>query len=85
MMNEYYVYEWFRISTGEIFHVGKGKGQRMFEEKAHRNEYLFMKDTYNAGHCIVRHILHNDWKPDKWHPEQNFEHIRIEKIEKCND
>lgn len=24
-MNDYYVYEWYNVDTGEVFYVGKGK------------------------------------------------------------
>lgn len=37
---EYYVYAWYFKSTNEIFHIGKGKGNRYKERKIHRNEYF---------------------------------------------
>lgn len=39
-INEYYVYAWFRKSTGEVFHVGKGKGNRYLETKISRNNFF---------------------------------------------
>lgn len=36
----YYVYAWYRKSTGHIFHIGKGKNNRYLETKAHRNRYF---------------------------------------------
>ena len=35
----FYVYAWYRISTGEIFYIGKGKHDRAFTLKG-RNEYF---------------------------------------------
>ena len=42
----YYVYAWYRKSTGEIFHIGKGKNDRYKETKQHRNQYFI--NTINA-------------------------------------
>lgn len=43
MQNEekvFYVYRWYYIDTNETFHIGKGKGNRYKEQKAHRNQYF---------------------------------------------
>lgn len=36
----FYVYGWFLKSTGEYFHIGKGKGKRFQDKKNHRNQYF---------------------------------------------
>ena len=53
-MNEYYIYKWYIISTGEIFYVGKGKGKRCYDVIHSRNE-LFKN-------IINKHV--NDTKVD---------------------
>lgn len=42
---DFYVYEWFIKSTGEIFYVGKGRGDRykVFHERAHEAEKIRKK------------------------------------------
>ncbi len=40
MENKYYVYMWFYKSTGEVFHVGKGTGNRYKDTKNSRNQYF---------------------------------------------
>lgn len=39
-MDNFYVYFWFYKNTNEVFYIGKGKGNRFLERKAHRNEYF---------------------------------------------
>ena len=48
---KFYVYEWFIVETGEIFHVGKGCGNRMFSLNR-RNEYFLR--IYSKYNCDVR-------------------------------
>lgn len=31
---------WYYIDSEEVFHIGKGKGNRYKETKAHRNQYF---------------------------------------------
>lgn len=42
--NVYYVYEWYNVDTGEVFYVGKGKGNRYLNLDK-RND--FFKNYYN--------------------------------------
>lgn len=51
MEKKYYVYEWYIVNTGEIFHVGKGSKNRMHSLEG-RNDY-FMR-IYNKYNCDVR-------------------------------
>ena len=55
-MNKFYVYEWFIVSTNEIFYVGKGTCKRK-KEIHNRNEYF--KSVYNKYECDVRIIYDN--------------------------
>lgn len=55
MKNEFYVYEWFNIDTGEVFYVGKGKKGR-YKETSQRNDYF--KNYYNKYNCDVRKVRH---------------------------
>ena len=36
----YYVYAWYLKSTGKIFHIGKGTGNRYLNTKSSRNKYF---------------------------------------------
>lgn len=51
-MNNYYVYEWFIVDTLEVFHVGKGKDNRMYSTSIGRNDYF--KRIVNKYDCEVR-------------------------------
>lgn len=53
MKNErrFYVYEWFKVDTLEIFYVGKGTGCRRFELH-NRNNYF--NNIFNKYKCAVR-------------------------------
>ena len=54
---KYYVYEWFKISTGEIFYVGKGSKNRVTSMKD-RNKYF--KDIIKKHKCDYRIIKYFD-------------------------
>lgn len=56
MNKTYYVYEWFIIDTKEIFHVGMGSGNRMFNITS-RNDYF--KRIINKHKCDVRIYKNN--------------------------
>lgn len=51
--SEYYVYEWFRVSDGHVFYVGKGSGDRVLATSpTHRNIYFIR--FYNKYECDYR-------------------------------
>ena len=54
--NNYYVYEWYNINTGEVFYVGKGKNNR-YKNISHRNKFFL--DMYNTHDCDVRKVYEN--------------------------
>ena len=39
-MNKFYVYAYYIISTNEIFHIGKGTGNRYLNITNSRNKYF---------------------------------------------
>lgn len=55
-MNDYYVYEWYDVDTGEVFYVGKGKKDRWKSQKS-RNKYF--QEYYKFHNCGVRKIQEN--------------------------
>lgn len=56
MKNNFYVYEWFVVETGEIFYVGKGKDNRVTSMKD-RNEYF--KNIRKKYECNYRFVKKN--------------------------
>ena len=59
-MNDFYVYFWFYKDTDEVFYIGKGKGDRFLERKAHRNEYfknIINKEKDNVDVKIFKNNL----------------------------
>ena len=56
MNNIYYVYIWYVIETGEVFYVGKGKGDR-YKQLSSRNKFFI--DMYNTHNCSVGKIYEN--------------------------
>lgn len=57
-MNEriYYVYEWFKKETKDVFYVGKGKGSRY---KSIRNRNPYFMNVYNKYETDVRIVKDN--------------------------
>ena len=50
----FYVYEWFVLSTGEIFYVGKGCRGR-YKSKRNRNRlFNFYIDKFECGSRIIK-------------------------------
>lgn len=58
--NDFYVYEWFIKSTGEIFYVGKGRGDRYkeYHERAYDAEKV--RDLYDTDVRFVSKGLTED-------------------------
>ena len=52
----FYVYEWYITSTGEVFYVGKGTGKRW---KTLSNRNKFFQCMYRTHDCEVRKIYEN--------------------------
>lgn len=57
MKNNYYVYEWIRLDTNEVFYVGKGKNERAYELKEGRNKH-FKSVIKNRNVAVV--LLHEN-------------------------
>ena len=55
-MDTYYVYEWVRLDTSEVFYVGKGKGNRCDDV---RKRSAYFKKVYASTPCAVRKIAEN--------------------------
>ena len=58
----YYIYAWYYVDTGEIFYIGKGKGNRYLEKSASRNKYF--KNIVNSSNVKVK-LLHTDLTNDE--------------------
>ena len=72
MVNEYYVYAYYIKSTNEIFHIGKGKGNRFKDTKSHRNDY-FKNIIAKYGDDVDVKILHNNLTEDEaWELERKL-------------
>lgn len=51
--NDFYVYEWFIKETGEIFYVGKGRGNRYKEFHEHAYEAEKIREIYETDTRFV--------------------------------
>lgn len=78
MVNEYYVYAYYLISTGEIFHIGKGKGNRYKDTKSHRNDFFKNVIAKHGNDVDVKILQNNLTEEDAW----NLERELIEKYKK---
>lgn len=56
MTNNFYVYEWYIVETGEVFYVGKGTGSRRYDKKR-RNQYFL--NIVNKHDCKSRLVYSN--------------------------
>ena len=54
---QYYVYEWFIKSTGEVFYVGKGTGNRVSSNKDRNKHFLAIKKKYDCDYRIVKKFV----------------------------
>lgn len=58
--NDFYVYEWFIVDTGEIFYVGKGRGDRFKEYHTSANEAEKIRGLFNTDSRFVGENLTED-------------------------
>jgi hypothetical protein len=56
LKNDFYVYEWFNVDTGEVFYVGKGKKHR-YKDIKYRNRYFL--NYYSKHKCSVHKVVEN--------------------------
>lgn len=54
---DFYVYEWFIKETGEIFYVGKGRGNRnnVFHERAYESEKI--REHYETNDRLTNRVI----------------------------
>lgn len=62
MNNDYYVYEWFDVDTGEILYVGKGRNNRW----KHKNRNKKFKEYIKNHNCDVRKVKENMSEEDAY-------------------
>jgi len=55
----FYVYAWYFKDTNEIFHIGKGKGNRYLDEVNHRNSYFKSVLKKHRDNVDVRILISN--------------------------
>lgn len=53
----YYVYAWYFTDTDKIFHIGKGKGNRCYDTKVHRNQYFINTIKKYPKRVAVKFLL----------------------------
>lgn len=68
-MNDYYIYEYIRTDTNEVFYVGKGRGKRA-NVLANRNKYF--KRTIKKYPFKVIRVLENLTESDAFEAEMSF-------------
>lgn len=54
---DFYVYEWYIINTGEIFYIGKGRGNRYKEKHTRAYEAEKVRSLYETGVKFVAENL----------------------------
>jgi len=57
---DFYVYEWFIKDTGEVFYVGKGRGNRYKEKHEHAIEAERIRELYDTDVKFVAKNLSED-------------------------
>lgn len=81
-MKEYYVYEWYNVDTGEIFYVGKGKGNRM-NNISGRNQYF--KRYYKTHKCQNRKIKEFDNEQEALdYEKERIQELKMQNMCFCN-
>lgn len=68
-MNNYYVYQYIRLDTNEVFYVGKGKGTR-YRQLSNRNKH-FTHIVNSVPYKVVK-ILENISNSDACEAEMSF-------------
>lgn len=68
-MNNYYVYEWYRTDTHEVFYVGKGSGKRYLQVKGRSEKFLAI---YNSAPCESKIIYSGLEEEDAYCIERNL-------------
>lgn len=58
-MHTFYVYAWYFKSTGHIFHVGKGTGNRYLDTEHSRNKYFKSIIEKYPGNVAVKKLIEN--------------------------
>lgn len=53
MDNRFYVYEWYIVSTNEVFYVGKGTGKRVTSSKSRGDLFKRIRSAYDTDYRIV--------------------------------
>lgn len=66
-MNDYYVYEWYKTDTNEIFYVVKGRGSRYLQTRNRNKNFL---DIYNSTACRSRIIYSSLEEEDAYRLER---------------
>lgn len=68
-MDKYYVYEWYNVDSGIVFHVGKGTGNRFCSNKNRNKFFLSYKKSNNTDVRIVKDLMFED---DAWELESKL-------------
>lgn len=56
-MNNYYVYIWYVISTGYVFYVGKGHGDRCCKKSKRNNTFNSYINNFDCAYSIIENNL----------------------------
>ena len=51
--HDFYVYEWYIVSTGEIFYIGKGRGNRYREYHTHAYDAERIRSMYETDVLFI--------------------------------
>lgn len=58
--NRFYVYEWYRVDTGEVFYVGKGTGNRRYVKRDRGKHFLAIRAKHECKSRIIHDGLTNE-------------------------
>ena len=68
----FYVYAYYLKSTGEIFHIGKGTGDRMYNKSSHRNQYFKNIIKSHSNDVDVKILIDNLTEEEAWQKEKEL-------------